>query len=308
MIEMNEKMVSVVITTYKREIHYVEEALDSVLRQTYQPIEVILVDDNGKDSVYEKALAQLCAGHENVRYLPNEKNSGVQVSRNNGIRASKGEFVAFLDDDDLWREDKLEKQMALFTAPDVGMVYCDGDAFVDGSPDKLEVFREVSVFDRPITHTMELFNDFIGSTSQALVRRSVFENVGLFDPDMPARQDYEMWLRISRQYKIVGSPEKLLYYRIHPGERISTNQDKCIRSYELLLSKYSADFDSDTYAKAKLILRMFNSACRGKKYADALRYLSRAFFTNPRCVVDVIIRRLSGKSFSEFYQDRIRQL
>lgn len=305
---MDNQLVSIVITTYKREIHYISEALNSVLTQTYHPIEVFIVDDNGKESTYENDLMTLCNKYENVTYISNEKNSGAQISRNNGILAANGEFIAFLDDDDIWREDKLEKQMELFTSSKIGMVYCDGYSFEDGNIEKLGSFREVSIFNRPISHKMELFNDFIGSTSQAVIRRSVFDDVGLFDVDMPARQDYEMWLRISSKYQIVGSAEKLLYYRIHPGERISTSQDKCIYSYDLLLSKYKSDFDADSYSKAKLILRKFTSAKKGKLYGAALRYFMQALVTNPCCIADVILRRFLRKDFLEFYQDRIQKL
>lgn len=116
----------------------------------------------------------------------------------------------------------------------------------------LKLFREVSIFNCPISHEMELFNDYIGSTSQALIKKSCFSKVGIFDSDMQARQDYEMWLRISRYYKIVGVDEPLLYYRIHTGERISKNLNKCFDSYVLLLDKYKNDYKKISTQKQSL--------------------------------------------------------
>lgn len=293
--------VSVVITTYNREVRYVEEALDSALNQTYPCIEVIVVDDNGCESEISKGVAALCARRDNVRYLRNDKNIGAQRSRNAGITACFGEFIAFLDDDDIWVPEKIEKQMALFASADIGMVYCDGWTFNDGDMENTWEFREASLFDVPISHELELFNDYIGSTSQALVRRECFDCVGLFDPDMPARQDYEMWLRISRKYKIVGVPERLLYYRKHPGERISTNWSKCRDSYCLILEKYVNDYKSCSYARAKLLLRLFDYSIRLRDYGNALSFFAKAFVANPVCVLGVIDRRVRRIPFSRYY-------
>lgn len=294
-------LVSVIITTYRREVSYVRESLESALDQTYPNIEVIVVDDNGGDDKHSAAIRRLCDEYEGVACVSNDINMGAQYSRNAGIMASSGKYIAFLDDDDLWAPEKTEVQMALFADPEVGMVYCDGYSFVDGDKENLEVFREASLFDQPISHELELFNDYIGSTSQAIVRRECFSAVGLFDPDMPARQDYEMWLRISRRYKIVGSPQKLLYYRIHLGERISTNWEKCHESYELILEKYGRSYNRNKYAKAKLVLRLFATAKNMGRSSDAMRYFFKAFFASPRCVLDVIRRHLKQESFSKYY-------
>lgn len=296
-------LVSAVITTYQRETPYIREAVESALAQTYPNMEVIVVDDNGCDLVYSPAVEQLCASYEGVICIHNEKNRGAQYSRNIGIMAAAGEYVAFLDDDDVWAPEKTEVQLRLFDDTEVGMVYCDGYSFVDGDRGSLGTFREASLFDRPISNELELFNDYIGSTSQAIVRRTCFAAVGLFDPDMPARQDYEMWLRITKRYKVVGSPQKLLYYRTHPGERISTNWEKCHESYRLVLEKHRGDYDSSRYAEAKLILRLFATAKSMGRLAAAAGYFAKAFATSPRCVVDVITRNLRHQSFSDFYDD-----
>lgn len=302
---MAEKLVSVIITTYKRDLKYVKEALDSVLNQTYKNIEVILVDDNGAESRYGDDLKKLCLAKHNIFYFQNEKNSGAQFSRNQGILKSKGEYLAFLDDDDFWEKTKIEKQIEMFTDPSIGMIFCDGYSFEDGNMNNLGCFREVSIFNRPISHEMELFNDYIGSTSQVLIKRECFAKVGLFDCDMPARQDYEMWLRISNYYKIVGVAEPLLYYRIHSGERISKNLQMCFESYILLLEKYKKDYQKNRYAKSKLILRLFTTSVQMKSTSKAIEYLIYAFITSPKCVMDVIRRKFTKKEFNKFYENII---
>ena len=294
-------LVSVVVTTYKRDVRYLKEALESILVQTYPNLEVIVVDDNGVGSAYSAPIEELCGAYDYVRYLPNRTNIGAQRSRNVGIESSSGEYIAFLDDDDIWMSEKIETQMEYFSDSSVGMVYCDGYSFNDGDMESLGVFREASIFNIPISYKLELFNDYVGSTSQAVVKRECFERVGLFDPDMPARQDYEMWLRISRSFKIVGSPEKLLYYRKHEGERISTNWDKCRRSYLLILNKHFNGYKNCKYACSKLMLRVFDCSLNMHQFGFALRYLVKAFFASPACVFDVVRRHITGKAFSEVY-------
>lgn len=294
-------LVTAIITTYQRDARYIQEAIDSALSQTYPNIEVIVVDDNGYDSVYSSDVERLCSSYDGIKYIHNETNRGAQFSRNIGIMASSGDYIAFLDDDDVWAPEKIEKQIMLFDRPEVGMVYCDGYSFTDGNREELRPFRDASLFGQPINYKLELFNDYIGSTSQAVVRRDCFADVGLFDTEMPARQDYEMWLRISRQYSIVGAPEKLLFYRMHSGERISTNFDKIYRSYGLILQKYRKEYNQNRYAKSKLILRLFATARKMRRPLLALSRLIWAFFVCPSCVYDVIRRNLRGQSFSAYY-------
>ncbi len=204
---MCKDLVSVVITSCNRDCKYVEEAVDSVLNQRYSNIEIILVDDNGIKNDYSKDLRELCIT-KGIIYKRNKINSGAQYSRNIGILEAKGEYIAFLDDDDLWTPDKIEEQIKYFEDPKVGMVYCDGYSFEDGNINNRWDFREASIYNKPISLDLELFNDFIGSTSQALIKKECFARVGMFDNDMPARQDYEMWLRICKHYKVIGNSEK----------------------------------------------------------------------------------------------------
>jgi len=279
----------------------VKEAIESIEGQTYKTIEIIVIDDNGKNSKYANGLKELCEKYQNVIYIANEVNSGAQVSRNKGILNAHGEYIAFLDDDDIWDKNKIEKQMLLFDRDSVGMVYCDGYSFADESKSKLSSFRSASLFEIPISYGLELFNDYIGSTSQALIKKECFCKIGIFDVEMPARQDYEMWLRISKEYEIIGVPEKLLYYRIHSGERISTNWEKCYYSYYLILKKYKNDYKKNRYAKSKLLLRLFSTGVMTKKYFMSIKFLMYAIITSPRCVTDVIKRHIQRKSFSDFY-------
>ena len=287
--ERNSELVSVIITTYKRELNVLMQAVDSVRDQTYDSIEIIIIDDNGKDSEFSKLNFDMFGNMQGIRYFVNEKNSGAQFSRNRGVLLSKGNYVAFLDDDDVWMPQKIEKQMALFTNSNVGMVFCDAYLMKDDG-DCTEKYQGNPVFDRSISLEMLLFNDYIGSTSQALIKKECFAKCGLFDVDMPARQDYEMWLRISKFYDIYGVNEPLWYYRIHEGERISTNLKKCLIAYKKMLKKHKEEFKKHSYAKAKFLLRICKVNFQMKKYVQAVGYFIWAMLKNIKCVYNTLIK------------------
>lgn len=261
------------------------QSIDSILKQTYKNMEIIVIDDNGLGSGYQQKNEALFKNYPQIRYIPNTVNSGAQYSRNHGILESKGEFLAFLDDDDLWAETKIEKQIQLFDSPEIGMVFCDAYRFYDNDLTDLHPYQQVTKFGVPIDFWELLHTDYIGSTSKALIRKTCLAKTGLFDLEMPARQDYEMWLRISKSYKCIGVDEPLLYYRCHRGERISTNYDKCKNSYMLLLKKYKADYNKAPKAKAMVYHRIAKTAFRAKKYGAFARNYIVAFFVSPVCTV-----------------------
>ena len=117
------------------------QSIDSILKQTYQNMEIIVIDDNGLGSEYQKKNEEVFQKYPQIRYVPNTVNSGAQFSRNHGILLSRGDYVAFLDDDDLWAETKIEKQISMFTMPDIAMVFFPDQ--YDGGADRAEkVSRE----------------------------------------------------------------------------------------------------------------------------------------------------------------------
>ncbi len=241
-------MVSVIITTYKREPDMVLRALDSVLAQTFRDLEIIIVDDSPSDfSAREDVRAVIeMRQHENpeisIRYIAHKENKGACVARNTGLEAATGEFIAYLDDDDEWLPEKIEKQMQVMQKSDAGLVYCGNMVKNDQSglciTDKKEYFRG-KVFDKL------LYNNFIASTSYPLIRKECLKEVGGFDPLMQAAQDYDVWLRLAERYEIDYVDEPLVMYHEHKGERITTNPKKKISGLERINQKYKKYLDSD---------------------------------------------------------------
>ena len=280
--------VSVVIPTYNR-AHLIEDALNSCFDQSYRPLEIIVVDDgSGDDTVHvvKRWKEQNSSEQLEVKYI-HQSNSGGNAARNKGIKASTGEFVAFLDSDDVWGSDKLIKQMALFNQePErLGAVYC-GLREVDQSSNKVLNDLERTYAEGDIFSDI-LIRDVTGPTSTFVVRRTVFDQVGFFDEELQARQDWDMWIRISREYEIKAVRENLVDLRHHSGARTATNPFKEIEAYASIREKYRSDIKAQP-----LVVQLKALSCYYKRLGrvyghqnisrfKALSYLFRAVLVYP---------------------------
>ena len=254
-------MVSVIITTYKRPAAVVERAMESVFAQTYKDLEVIVVDDNLNDSEESRDLCSTFSGRERIQYVKQDGNKGACAARNLGIKKAKGEFIGFLDDDDLWEPDKLELQLKRFEGTDenVGMVYTLGDVwYCTQEPPVVEEYYTTKLYKDEITFSDQLEYDRIGSTSQALIRKSCLVALGGFDESLPARQDYEMWLRISKSYRILGVKKVLFHYCQHDMVQITKSPKKALTGYRIVYNKYKEDYKKDKKAHIGLLDRMIH--------------------------------------------------
>jgi glycosyltransferase involved in cell wall biosynthesis len=198
--------VSVIIPTYNR-AHYIQKALDSVMAQTYQDFEVIVIDDGSTDNTREVVKQY----GEKVRYFYQE-NTGIPGARNAGIRNSAGDYIAFLDSDDYWVKEKLERQMALFSEhPEYGMVAsCCASIEQDGS------FREKNRPGKSGWILEDIFQKNFIRTSSAIVKRECLEKIGLFDEELQQCQEYDLWMHIAVYYPIGFINESLSVYVDNP--------------------------------------------------------------------------------------------
>ncbi len=203
--------VSVIIPTYNV-CKFIDKTLDSVLTQTYSDFEVIVVDDGSTDQTVS-IIKQYCGKHpEKIRLILKE-NSGPGSARNVGIRAAAGEYIAFIDADDLWLPQKLEKQIAYFKtqSSEVGLVYTDARKFDDDGiwvlPEKYRRKRSEGWIYK------ELLKRNMIPNQSVIARKKCFDDVGLFDESLELIEDHDMWLRIAMKYKIVFLDEVLSLYR-----------------------------------------------------------------------------------------------
>lgn len=224
---MDTPLVSVVIATYNM-ANYLPLAVRSALAQTYGNIEVLIIDDGSTDGTAE-AVAPFLADPR-VRYRK-QGNGGQALAKNRGIRDSSGEYVAFLDADDLWTPDKLEAQMPLFAAsPAVGVVY-SAFAYIDEKGDRLPVVPGKLHRGR-VSAPLLIFN-FVGFGT-AVVKRECFERFGVFNENLRMGIDYDLWLRFSTQYEFDYVDRQLLYYREWPGQMSRHWKSRYLNGIEIM--------------------------------------------------------------------------
>jgi len=203
-------LITAVIPSYNS-ARFVPEAIESVLNQTYPQVEVIVVDNDSQDET-PQVMQQY---QPQVRYIRQE-NRGLSGSRNRGIEEGRGELFAFLDADDRWRTDKLEKQYAALAGhPEVGLVHTDV-YYWEADEDRFERRdRQREKYAGPCYETLFWGNAVLPST--VLIRRECLDRVGGFDRKIErnSTQDYDLWLRIARHYEFGYVPEPLVDYRQH---------------------------------------------------------------------------------------------
>lgn len=216
-------------------------ALDSVHGQTHRPIELIVIDDGSTDDTttmieaWEKERAE--PGEFYLRYIRQE-NQGANAARNRGISEATGTFVAFLDSDDQWFPAKLSKQLRVFeNDPDVGGVYC-GLRYRDLDTGVLADDRPREYPQGDLLRTL-LIHDVTEGEPCWVVRRSCFENVGVFDESLSARLGWDLWIRLAAEYRIGCVPEVLVYGGTHTGERVRSNPQRELNGHQQIFDKYA---------------------------------------------------------------------
>lgn len=207
---MNIPSVTVVMAAYNAE-RYIAQAVDSVLAQTYDDFELHIVDDGSNDATADVARRYLLDPRVRYHYQPN---AGQCAAKNRGVAEACGQFVAFLDADDAWRPNKLERQVPLFANPAVGVVYSDEELMDEDG-------RRLPTGSHPLRRgrlTDELLMRNIVSFSTAVVRRELLRRHGAFDPVLDMGIDYDLWLRLSPHCEFDYVDDYLVDYRIHAGQ------------------------------------------------------------------------------------------
>lgn len=212
---MNSPKVSVIIPTYNS-AHFIIEAVDSVLAQTFTDFEILVIDDGSKDNTKE-VLAEKYG--DSIQYFYKE-NGGVSKARNFGIEKAKGKYVAFLDSDDAWIPEKLEKQIvALEQNPDKKACYASF-YLCDEKLNPLEINQSERKSDA-LTDLL-LIGNVVATPSTVIAEKEIFQQVGGFDHELSQCADWEMWIRIATKTEFIYVDEPLLKYRQH-GSNMSKN-------------------------------------------------------------------------------------
>ncbi|MEH1806175.1 glycosyltransferase family 2 protein [Nostoc sp.] len=222
--------VSIVIPAYNS-LKFLPETMESVFKQTFKDFEVLVVNDGSSDDT-EHWVSQIA----DPRFkLITQENQGLSGARNTGIAHASGEYIAFLDADDLWEPTKLEKQvLCLEENSEIGLVYTWVALIDENGNFTGRVFKNYAEND--VWHKL-IEHNIVESGSVAMVRRQCFDTCGVFDRNLRSFvEDWDMWLRIASRYPFKVMKEPLVYYRQH-STSASKNWEAMARSFEIVIEK-----------------------------------------------------------------------
>jgi glycosyltransferase involved in cell wall biosynthesis len=248
----NDYKVSVIIPTLNR-INTLQRAIDSVIAQSFKSIEIIVVDNGSSDG----SVNMLKKNYPTVKLI-HEHKSGVSASRNKGIMYAKNTWIAFLDSDDAWDQKKLEKQINLLhNSHDKYRLIHTNEIWIRNGK-KINQMKKHQKFGGYI------FNECLSlcciSPSSVLIDRSIFDDMGLFNENLPVCEDYDMWLRICSKEAVLFIDEKLTFKYGGHKDQLSKSywgMDRFrVNSIENLILNYDLNTDQKNKSMATLIKKL----------------------------------------------------
>lgn len=253
--------VDVVIPAYNAET-FITKTLESVAKQSYSIQSVIVVNDGSTDGT-QACVNQFAQSfpHLNI-ILINQENTGLSAARNAGIRNCRADYIALLDADDLWNPEKLSNQVKLFSNSPMnhlGVVYCayllinEQDQLLPSTPKSV-----IAPKLRGNVHHKLLLGNFIsGSGSSVLIKRSVFDEIGLFDEDLRACEDWDMWIRIAKKYQFDFTHDPLVSIRVHQNN-MQKDTMRMLSAELMVLNKFIECGEENTFLLWKIRTYLMN--------------------------------------------------
>ena len=281
---MNE-LISVVLPTYNRALD-LKKAIDSVLIQTYPHFELIVVDDGSSDETMQMMET---IKDERILFIRQQVNKGAAASRNTGIRASKGKYVAFLDSDDTWHPDKLEKQYQLLSK---------SESSVGGCVTYYDLIYPNRIINRQIPiqkdfYKQSLLGCNLSPGSTLMFKKECLEKIGLQNESLKRFEDWEWQIRFSQHYSWISFPISLA--NIRAGHVVGF--EVCRNALTALLNVVQVKEEKDKgFVKMAISYELFYAALKNKMILSAVFYFLKAFKSSPfifcRNLISVIKRKV----------------
>jgi glycosyltransferase involved in cell wall biosynthesis len=283
--------------------HLVGKTLDSILRQSYQHVEIVAINDGSTDGSLS-VLSEFAQRNPGRIFVIDQSNAGQVRARNKGMAAARGEYIAFLDSDDTWEQDKLSAQIPLFKG-NVGLVY-SGINEVDAAGRITSTVLPDRGMRGDIYRHLLVANRMTGGS--VVVTRNALDQVGLFDESFRAAENWDLWIRIARRFEADFVAKPLINYLVHPGNMSQDNtrmaeagwailqkhlpvppQDESLRStYLEAYAKYYYSVGANHFAKYEY------------REARQMFYKCREYVPNYRDSLVRICRTLMGKEINKF--------
>ncbi|KPQ01376.1 glycosyltransferase [Marinobacter sp. HL-58] len=227
-------LVSIITPTYNR-ADFIEQAVNSVLAQTFTNFELLIVDDGSTDNTWD--LLEPALADSRVRYF-HQENQGQSVARNLALVEAKGDFVCFLDSDNYWPAEKLEQQVELFREhPDYDVIY--GDIIVIDEDGKEVTRKNMKRYSGHIATYM--IRDNCVSMNTAMARRRCFDELGAMSGTRRVADDYDLWLRFSARFRFLYVPQYFAYYRVM-DDQISSDKTRRFDSNWQIINDFRREF------------------------------------------------------------------
>jgi len=248
------------------------------MKQTYTDYELIVINDNPLDKA---KIDVLIRKFNNVQVIHHLFSKGGNAARNSGILRSKGELIAFLDDDDVWLPEKLAYHFQEHeNNPDVGLIFSEclyvyNNAFIRDH-------ASISTLPVDIVEAMKAAQFCPATSSIVSIRRECTDKCGFFDETLESLQDWDYWFRIAHYFKLFYIPKVLVYFNQHLGDRTSHNEDKRRRGINQICTKWKDEIDTKVFTK-NLTINMYSKKSRnalmtGNKYVafkNSLKLLNK---------------------------------
>jgi glycosyltransferase involved in cell wall biosynthesis len=286
-------LVSIIVPIYNCE-RFIAETLKSTIQQSFLDFEILIVDDGSTDRS-RSIINEFVMIDSRVKYIYQE-NAGVSAARNNGFRHSKGQYIAFLDSDDVWLPENLRTKLERFKGGDIGLVHSDG-LVIDQYSQKTETILKGT--EGNVLDAMLLWRGTqIPGPSSILVKREVLETVGLFDENLSTAADKDLFIRIASRYKIARIEQVTWYYRIHGSNMhkdIATMERDILRLYRKAKEAnlfVTEDFEKQCFSAMYLILAA-SWAGDGKNLRRSFPFVLRALRINPALIFNVTARAIN---------------
>lgn len=295
------KLVTVIIPTFKR-ANALPKAIESVKNQSYKEWEIIIVDDNAPLSEERKLTTKVMSEYSDsaqIKYICHSENKGACQARNTGLEAARGDYIAFLDDDDLWIETKLDKQVSALNSSGADICYSDMYQEYKG------LRRYFTCVDDNDLYISLLKQGFGICTSALLISTQAMRAINGFDNSLPSMQDYDLLLRLSKKYNAIRIAEPLITYQL-ADDGISCNPVNKANGHFGIINKHQEEYKR--LALYRGLARQFESLAdfelRSGNRLKAIKHYLKAlsvFFTSPRVLVKLVVGSLFGKAPLEYY-------
>ncbi|MCZ8372449.1 glycosyltransferase [Phocaeicola sp. KGMB11183] len=299
---MNE-LISVIITTYKREMPILKRAIDSIINQSYQEIEVLIINDFYP---YKEQIDKLINSFNEINFtiqvFHNSQNKGACYSRNIGIKNAQGKYIAFLDDDDEWKSEKLQEQYSLMKE-NTAMVYCSGlNIYVNGKTSEMTFIKGY-----PKEKQLEklLSCNYMGGCSFPLIKTDILRKLEGFDESLPSSQDFDLWIRITETYNVSFINKPLVLYHIMP-DSITRSDTKRIKGFYIILKKHKKLYNKYPKSAVQIYNSIITVNIEHKKYLKTILPFikSFAFFPHNLSIISFWFSILIQKSFNHKDKNR----